>query len=108
MSVAIYEGLFFLASIFVAGSTFFICSHKKHGTCDMEKLFGLLVITISFDTGVFLSVHAVQLALQGQKDDAAWVGVAALTLAAFSVKQAIILFQEVYGKKVEPKKIENA
>ena len=108
MSLAVYEGLFFLASIFATGLAFFVCSHAKHGTCDMEKLFGLLVITISFDTGVFLSVHAVQLALEGQKDDAAWVGVAALTLAAFSVKQAIILFKEVYSKKVEPKRIESS
>jgi len=74
----------------------------------VEKLFGLLVITISFDTGVFLAIHSVQLALASQRDDAAWVGVAALTLAAFSVKQAIMLFQEVYGKKVEPKKIEGS
>ena len=72
----------------------------------MEKLFGLLVITISFDTGVVL--HAVQLAFAGQRDDAAWVGVAALTLVAFSVKQAIIIFEEVFSKKVEPRKLEGS
>jgi hypothetical protein len=45
---------------------------------------------------------------RAKKDDAAWVGVAAVTLAAFSVKQGIVLFKEVYSKKVEPKKLEGS
>jgi hypothetical protein len=40
--------------------------------------------------------------------DGAWVGVAGLILALFSVQQTVIIFRELFVKKVEPTKLEDS
>ena len=97
-----------LVGIFVIGLVYFVCSHLKYGTCDMGKLFNLLVVVISFVTGIFLCIHAVQSALASQKDEVAWGGVAGFILTVFSLEQAIVVFRELIAKKVEPRKIQNS
>jgi hypothetical protein len=99
------QGIAILIGIFVVGFSYFVCAHVRHGSCDMGKLFSVLVVVVSFVTGAYLCIHAVELALAGQKDDAAWVGVAAFVLTAFSCQQAIIMFRELFAKKVAPTKL---
>jgi uncharacterized membrane protein len=99
------QGIAILTGIFLVGLIFFICSHIKHGTCDMGKLFNLVVVVISFVTGIFLCIHAIEIARASQPD-AAWVGVAGFILTVFSIKQAINAFRELFAKKVTPTKLE--
>jgi amino acid permease len=102
------QGIAILASIFVSGLIFFICSYVKHGTCDMGNLFSLVVVVISFVTGIYLCVHAIELVKVSPPDsDAAWVGVAGFILTAFSVQQAINTFRELYGRRVTPLQASN-
>lgn len=94
-----------LAGIFLVGLIFFICSHIKHGTCDMGKLFNLILVVFSFVTGIFLCVHAIELA-KVNHPDAAWLGVAGFILTVFSAQQALNVFRELFAKKVTPTKVE--
>jgi hypothetical protein len=74
----------------------------------MGKLFNLLVIIISAITGIYLCIHAVELALAGHKDDGAWVGVAGFILTVYSVQQSLNLFRELFAKKVDPTKLDDS
>jgi hypothetical protein len=98
------QAIAILACIFFVGLIYFVCSHIKHGTCDMGRLFNLVVVVISFVTGTFLCIHAIELA-KVSHPDAAWVGVAGFILTVFSVQQAINMFRELFAKKVTPTKL---
>jgi hypothetical protein len=99
------QGVAILAGIFLVGLIFFVCSHFKHGTCDMGKLFNLMVVVISAVTGTFLCIHAFELA-KVSHPDAAWVGLAGFVLTVFSVQQTINVFRELFAKRVTPTKLE--
>ena len=101
------QGIAILVGIFLVGLIFFVCSHLKHGTCDMGKLFNLVVVVISAVTGTYLCIHAIELA-KVSHPDAAWVGVAGFILTVFSVQQAINVFRELFAKKVAPTKLEDS
>ncbi len=58
-------------------------------------------------TGIYLCMHAVELA-KASHADGAWVGVAGLILTLFSVQQTVIIFRELFAKKVEPRKVEDS
>lgn len=71
----------------------------------MGKMFNLLVIIGSMVTGVYLCIHAVELAKVSQPDGA-WVGIAGLLLALFSIQQTVIMFRELFAKRVDPTKLD--
>lgn len=96
-----------LIGIFVIGLTYFVCAMVRHGTCDMGKLFSLLVIVFSMGTGTYLCAHAVALSMASQPDGA-WVGIAGLLLVLFSIQQTVTMFRELFAKKVEPKRLEDS
>jgi hypothetical protein len=95
-----------LVGTFMIGFAYFVCAMLRHGTCDMGKTFNLLVIVGSGVTGIYLCIHAVSLARKNEADGA-WVGVAGIMLAVFSFQQIIIIFRELFAKKVEPKALED-
>ena len=90
-----------LIAVFLAGTAYFLCAIFRHGTCDMGKMFNLLVIVGSMVTGIYLCIHAVALALASEFDGG-WLGIAGFILAAFSIQQAIIIFRELFAKRVDP------
>lgn len=96
-----------LVAVFAVGLVYFICSLFKEGTCDIEKLFNLLVIIVSMVTGIYLCIHAIALARASQ-EDGGWLGVAGVILAAFSFKQTVLMFRELFARKVQPTKAEDS
>jgi hypothetical protein len=99
------QAIVLLASVILVGVVFFVCSHVKHGTCDMAKLFNLVFVVISFVTGIFLCIHAFQLG-KVSHPDAVWVGLAGFILAVFTFQQGLNAFRELFEKKVTPTKLE--
>jgi hypothetical protein len=96
-----------LIGTFVIGLAYFVCASLKHGMCDMGKLFNLLVIVGTMVTGIYLCIHAVALA-RASFPDGGWLGVAGFILTMFSIQQTVIMFRELFAKKVEPKKLEDS
>jgi ABC-type thiamin/hydroxymethylpyrimidine transport system permease subunit len=94
-----------LVGTFGIGLAYFVCAMFKHGLCDMAKMFNLLIIIGSMVTGLYLCIHAVELAIKSLADGA-WLGVAGILLLVFSVQQIIIMFRELFAKKVTPTKLE--
>ncbi len=96
-----------LVGVFGIGLAYFVCAMLKHGTCDMGKMFNLLVIVGSMVTGIYLCIHAVELAMKSLADGG-WLGVAGILLVAFSFQQTVIMFRELFAKKVTPTKLEDS
>jgi hypothetical protein len=94
-----------LVGVFGIGFGYFLCALFKHGICDMGKMFNLLVIVGTLVTGIYLCIHAVALAIASLADGA-WLGVAGTLLVVFSIQQTVIMFRELFAKKVTPTKLE--
>lgn len=94
-----------IGATFVIGVAYFICAMFKHGTCDIGKMFNLLVIVGSMVTGIYLCIHAWVLAKSSQPDGA-WVGVAGLILAVFSLQQGVLIFRELFARRVQPSRLD--
>jgi hypothetical protein len=96
-----------LIGTFVIGLAYFVCASLKHGMCDMGKLFNLLVIVGTMVTGIYLCIHAVVLA-RATQPDGGWLGIAGFIVAVFSVQQTIIIFRELFAKRIDPTKVEDS
>ncbi len=94
-----------LVGTFGIGLAYFLCALFKHGLCDMGKMFNLLIIVGTMVTGIYLCIHAVGLAIASLADGA-WLGVAGTLLVFFSFQQTVIMFRELFAKKVTPTKLE--
>ena len=90
---------------FGISTAYFVCATFKHGLCDMGKMFNLLVLIGSLVTGIYLCIHAVELAIASLADGA-WLGVAGTLLVWFSTQHIITMFRELFAKKVTPTKLE--
>jgi len=101
------QGIAILVGIFVIGLAYFVCAMFRHGTCDMGKLFRLLVIVFSMGTGIYLCAHAVVLTIASQPDGA-WVGIVGFLLVLISIQQTVTMFRELFTKKVDSKKLEDS
>jgi hypothetical protein len=93
-----------VAGVFLIGLVYFACAHFRHGSCDTGKLFGMLIVVGSMVTGIYLCIHAVELARASQSD-AVWIAVAGCTLTLFSLQQVIVMFRELFATKVVPTKL---
>ena len=98
------EGIIILVGITIIGVAYFVCALTKHGTCDIGKVFTLLVVVIGLVTGVFLYLHAYTQLKNSFAEDAAWSAVAGFVLCLSSLLQIITMFRELFAKKVDPTK----
>src|SRR6266436_4271491 len=90
-----------LVGVFGIGWAYFVCALFKHGICDMGKMFNLLVIVGTMVTGIYLCIHAVELARKSILDGG-WLGVAGTLLVVFSFQQTVLMFRELFAKQVTP------
>ena|SRR5580704_11538748 len=100
------EGISILVSIAVVGALYWICSMLKHDTCDMGKLFTVILAVVGLVTGCFLYVHAFAF-LRTSKEDAAWGGIAGFILTIYSLQQVVVTFRELFAKAVAPLKCDD-
>jgi hypothetical protein len=100
------EGIIILVGIAVIGLAYFVCAMWIHRTCDIGKVFTLLIVVIGLVTGVFLYVHAFVLFLRSSySEDAVWGAVAGFVLFIASLLQIVVIFRELFQKKVSPSKL---
>jgi hypothetical protein len=98
------EGIIILVGIAIVGVAYFVCALMKHGTCDIGKVFTLLVVVVGLVTGIFLYVHAYSFLKTSYYEDAVWGAVAGFVLFLSSLLQIITMFREVFAAKVDPTK----
>jgi hypothetical protein len=98
------EGIIILVGIAIVGVAYFVCAVMKHGTCDIGKVFTLMVVVIGLVTGIFLYAHAYTFLRQSFNEDAAWGAVAGFVLCLSSLLQIITMFRELLATKVDPTK----
>jgi hypothetical protein len=96
------EGIIIFVGITIVGVAYFLCALIKHGTCDIGKVFTLLVVVIGLVTGIFLYLHAYSLLKKSFAEDAAWGAVTGFVLFLYSLMQIITMFRELFAKKVNP------
>jgi hypothetical protein len=98
------EGIIILSAIGVVGLAYFVCAMTKHGTFDIGKCFTLLVVVFSFVTGILIFVHAVVFlrTKSSYYEDAVWSAIAGMVLCFWSAQQVIVMFRELFAKKVDP------
>ena len=98
------EGIIILVVIAIAGLAYFGCGMTKRGTFDVGKCFTLLVIVFSLVTGIFIVIHAfVFLKAKGAySEDEVWSAIAGMVLFFWSAHQTVIMFREVFAKRVDP------
>ncbi len=102
------EGIAILVGIAIIGLAYFVCAMWKHHTCDIGKIFTLLIVVIGLITGVFLYVHAFAVFLKGSySEDAVWGAVAGFVLVIASILQIIVMFRELFASRVDPLKFGN-
>lgn len=102
------EGMAFLVAVGVGGLCYFTCSLFRHGSCNMGKLFTLLVVVVGFVTGILIFVH-VFLLLRGSRahtEDTVWSAVAGIVLCFSSTQEIILMFRELFSKRVQPTLVE--
>lgn len=103
------EGTVVLVLIAFIALTYFGCAMLKHGTCDIGKVFTLLILVVGAVTGVFLYVHAFAVFRKlSWSEDAVWGAVAGIVLFIASLLQIIVMFRELFAKRVDPKKVGEA
>jgi hypothetical protein len=98
------EGIAFLVAVAIGGLSYFSCAMFKHGNCNMGKLFTLLVVIVGFVTGILIFIHVFVL-LRGtpsHTEDAVWSAVAGIVLCFSSTQEVILMFRELFAKKVDP------
>src|SRR5260370_7437731 len=86
---------------FGISTAYFVCATFKHGLCDMGKMFNLLVLIGSLVTGIYLCIHAVELAIASLADGA-WLGVPRTLLVWFSPQHATPMFRKLFPKTIPP------
>jgi hypothetical protein len=98
------EGIVIVSVIGVVGVAYFLCAMTKHGTFDIGKCFTLLAVALSFVTGIFIFIHSVVFlrANPSHYEDAVWSAIAGMVLCFWSAQQVIVMFRELYAKKVDP------
>jgi hypothetical protein len=102
------EGMAFLVAVGVGGLCYFTCSMFRHGSCNMGKLFTLLVVVVGFVTGILIFVHVFVL-LRGSNahtEDTVWSAVAGIVLCFSSTQEIILMFRELFSKRVQPTLVE--
>lgn len=103
------EGIVILVVIAVLGLAYFACAIWKHRTCDIGKVFTLLIVAVGLITGIFLYSHAFSLFLKvSYSEDVLWGGIAGLVLFLASFLQIIQMFRELFAQRVDPTKVENS
>ncbi len=104
------EGISFLVALAIGGLGYFCCAMFRHGICNMGKLFTLLVVIVGFVTGILIFVHVFVL-LKGtpsHTEDAVWSAVAGIVLCFSSSQEIILMFRELFAKKVDPTALESS
>jgi len=100
------EGIAILVAVAALGLAYFACAMWRHRTCDIGKLFTLLIVVVGLITGVFLYVHAFALFLKATySEDAVWGAVAGVVLFIASLVQIVTMFRELYARAVDPLKV---
>ncbi|MGO9591027.1 MAG: hypothetical protein ACLP3K_13400 [Candidatus Acidiferrales bacterium] len=100
------EGIVLLVGIAIVALAYFACAMWKHHTCDIGKLFTLLIVVVGLITGVFLYVHAFAAFLKASySEDAVWGAVAGVVLFIASILQIIVMFRELFATRVDPIKL---
>lgn len=101
------KGIVILAVIAIVGLAYFACAIWKHRTCDIGKVFTLLIVLVGLMTGIFLYVHAFALFMKASySEDVLWGGIAGVVLSLASSMQVIQMFRELFATRVDPTNLE--
>jgi hypothetical protein len=101
------EGIIILVSIAVIGLAYFACAIFKHGTCDIGRVFTLLVVVVGLVTGAFLYIHAYTFLKASFLEDAVWTAVAGIVLFISSGQQIVVMFRKQFVRRIDPLKRNN-